>query len=254
MRPRIIPTLLLRDTYLVKGINFLEHKYVGDPINAVRIFSKMEVDELFFLDIDATNKGCITSLEFIKDIADECFMPFAVGGGIEDIYQVEDILKCGAEKVVINTSAYNNTDFISEASAVFGSQAIVVSVDVNFDGEKYNIHTNSGKVKRNRDLQLYIEEIEVKGAGEILLNSIHHDGLMNGFDTKLINNVSNLVNIPVIASGGCWKIQHIEEALNSTNIHSVSAASMFVFKGSRDGVLINYPSKRDLDILFERLS
>jgi cyclase len=254
IRPRIIPSLLLQDRGLVKGVNFSDYKYVGDPINAVRIFSKMEVDELLFLDIFATNENRTISLDLIQAIADECFMPFAVGGGITTIDQIEKLLKSGAEKVVINTYAYDNPDFVTRASEIFGSQAIMVSVDVKSEEGKYRIYTHSGKIEEEMDLFEYLKIMERKGAGEILLNSIDKDGTLSGFDIDLNSLASQLLDIPLVCCGGAWSINHIEEIIINTGVSAVAAGSMFVFQGSRDGVLINYPREEDLQKMFARIS
>ncbi|MBI21949.1 MAG: imidazole glycerol phosphate synthase subunit HisF [Chloroflexi bacterium] len=253
IRPRIIPSLLLRDKGLVKGINFSDYKYVGDPINAVRIFSKMEVDELIFLDIFATNENRTVSLELTQNIADECFMPFGVGGGIKNIEQIEKLLKCGAEKVIINTYAYDNPDFVTEASKIFGSQAIMISVDVKKEKGKYVVCTNSGQKDKKTDLLEYLKLLESKGAGEILLNSIERDGTLSGFDIELNSIASESLDIPLVCCGGAWSLSHIEEIIINTQVSAVAAGSMFVFQGSRNGVLINYPREEKLNDMFERI-
>jgi len=253
IRPRIIPALLLRDQGLVKGNNFSKHKYVGDPINAVRIFSKMEVDELFFLDIESTNKSSIISLELIQDIADECFMPFGVGGGIKNLDEIKSILKGGAEKVVINTAAYENPNLIKEASSYFGKQAIVVSIDYKVVNGKPIIFTNSGKKPRTLDLFDYVKLVEEEGAGEILITSIDREGDLGGFELEISKKVCEITKIPVIVHGGAWTIEDIFEIFKVNQPSAVAAGSMFVFKGSRDGVLINYPSRKILETLFKKL-
>ena len=252
-RHRIIPSLLLKNKGLVKGIKFSNHKYVGDPINAVRIFSTMEVDELFFLNIAANSSNSPIPFDYIQEIADECYMPFAYGGGVKSIKDIEMIIKSGAEKVVINTQAFADNNFIREASNIFGSQAIVVSIDVLVENKSFSIFSHSGQKRLDLDLEDYVKQVESLGAGEILITAIHRDGTMNGFDINLSKKIADLVQIPVIACGGCWTEEHIIDLLSKTKIHAVAAASMFVFHGSRDGVLINYLSNKKINKIHEEI-
>jgi cyclase len=250
MRPRVIPVLLLRGEGLVKGIQFKNHTYVGDPMNAVHIFNEKEVDELIFLDIIATQENRIPHLEYISQIADECYMPFTVGGGIKDVKQIREILSAGAEKVSINTTAMENPTLITEAANLFGSQSIVVSIDYKkpWLGSK-QVFTHSGSRGTKLNPVEWAVNVAEFGAGEILLNSIDRDGTMQGFDLETISQVSNAVNIPVIACGGAWKVEHFDEAVSS-GASAVAAGSMFVFHGRRRAVLISYPSQNEFDRVF----
>lgn len=250
--PRVIPCLLLKDLGLVKGINFNKHKYVGDPINAVRIFSEKEADELIFLDIRASKNQRIISLEFVEKIADECFMPFAVGGGIRTVeQQIRQMLYAGAEKVCINSADVENPLLIREASERFGVQSVIVSIDVKrglFGKSRVYIH--NGKKKTQYEPVAFAKKMEEMGAGEILINSINHEGLMDGYDLHLIKNVTDSVRIPVIASGGAGKINDFQAAVNEGNASAVCAGSMFVFYGPKRAVLITFPKRKDLGEVF----
>lgn len=252
MRPRIIPVLLLRGEGLVKGKKFRDYVYLGDPINAVHIFDEKEVDELIFLDITATREGRLPSLDYIAGIADECYMPFAVGGGIRSVEQMRAILQAGAEKVSINTAAVENPALISEAADRFGSQSVVVAIDVRKGwGSAYRVYTHSGATKTALDPVQWAKDAAERGAGEILLTSIDHDGTMAGYDIALVQSVSREVTVPVIACGGAGTIDHFDEAFR----HGASAAaagSMFVFHGRRRAVLISYPTEDELQNLLCR--
>ena len=248
LRPRVIPCLLLRGEGLVKGVRFKDFKYVGDPINAVKIFSEKEVDELLFLDISATAAQRIPSPEFIQTIADECYMPFGVGGGIRSVEDIRRLLSAGAEKVSINSAAIENPDLIREASEIFGVQSIVASIDVKrrWNGG-YRVYTRNGTRNTGLDPVKWAVEVEQLGAGEVLLNAIDQDGRMNGYDLKLIKAVTEAVNIPVIACGGAGKLQDLGDALHKGRASAVAAGSLFVFHGPKRAVLINFPSAEELD-------
>ena len=247
---RVMPCLLLKGLGLVKTIKFKEHNYIGDPINAVHIFNKKEVDELIFLDITASKEGRKPPLELIMKIADECFMPFAIGGGINSLKDMKTLLKAGAEKVIVNTAAYEKPDFIKEASETFGSQSLVVSIDVkkNFFG-KYDCYVKNGTKKIQKNPVEFAKEVQKLGCGEILLNSIDNDGVMSGYDLDLIKQVSKAVNVPVITCGGAGRLEHFKEAVNS-GASALAAGSMFVYHGPRKAVLINFPDRKELDNLF----
>ena len=249
--PRVIPCLLLKDLGLVKGINFNKHKYVGDPINAVRIFSEKEADELIFLDISASKNKRIISLEFIEKIADECFMPFAVGGGIRTVEQIRQILYAGAEKVCINSAAVENPLLIKEASERFGVQSVIASIDVKRGlFGKSRVYIQNGRKKTQYEPVAFAKKMEAMGAGEILIHSINHEGLMDGYDLDLIKSVSDAVGIPVIAGGGAGTIDDFQTAVNKGNASAVCAGSMFVFYGPKRAVLITFPKRKDLEGIF----
>lgn len=241
LQTRIIPALLLKNDALVKTVKFKNESYIGDPVNTVRIFNELEVDELVFLDISATNEGRKPNFKILKEIADECFMPLAYGGGINDFDDVKSIFNIGFEKVVLNSITHTNPDFISEVARHYGNQAVVVSVDVkkNMWG-KYEVYSHSGKVKTNKKLSEWIIELEKLGAGEILLTSIDREGTWTGFDLNMIKSVCNTVNIPIVAHGGAGKFVHITEVINAGNISAVAIGSMFVYQQKGMGVLINY--------------
>ena len=250
-RPRIIPVLLLMKKGLVKTIKFNNPRYLGDPINAVRIFNDLEADELVFLDILATLENRSISTELVRNLGDEAFMPFAVGGGIQSIQEIKELIQAGAEKVVINSYAQNDPDFILKASETFGSSSIIVSIDLkkNIFGN-YNIYTHSGSNKISADPWEYIELIESKGAGELLVSSINYDGTMSGYDISLIKKISSSVTVPVIGNGGAGKLKNFHEVVDLGGASAAAAGSLFVYHGSRKAYLINYPDKKDLYQLF----
>lgn len=246
-RPRIIPVLLLKGQGLVKTIQFGKTTYIGDPINAVRIFNDLQVDELVFVDITATKEGREVSVDLVRQLGDEAYMPFAVGGGIRSLQTISELLRAGAEKVILNTAAAKDANLIREAAASFGAQSIVASVDVkkNFFG-KYQVYTTSGTQKLTKDLIEYVQSLAAAGAGEIMLNSIEHDGMMNGYDIELIKKVSLAVDIPVVACGGASGLSDLKKAYIEGGASAVAAGSIFVYHGPRKAVLINYPTQKEI--------
>jgi imidazole glycerol-phosphate synthase subunit HisF len=245
--PRIIPILLLKGKGLVKGVKFKDHKYVGDPINAVQIFNTKQVDELFFLDITATLEKRIPPLDLVQKIADQCLMPFGVGGGIKTVDEAKSILNAGAEKVCLNTYALENPKLIEEISNVFGNQSVIVSIDIKKSlFGKIVVTTRNGSKNLKTDLQETLKIVQDSGAGEILLNNIDRDGTCEGYDLELLQSVCESISIPVIASGGAWEIEHLKEGLQKGKASAVAAGSMFVLHGKRKAVLISYPSKAEL--------
>jgi|WetSurMetagenome_2_1015567.scaffolds.fasta_scaffold00504_18 imidazole glycerol-phosphate synthase subunit HisF len=249
---RVIPCLLLRNNGLVKTVKFKKSTYIGDPINAVKIFNEKEVDELIFLDIDATKKGVEPSYDLIRNISSECFMPFAYGGGIRSLLQIEKIIKSGAEKIVINSNAFFQKNFVEEAVTHFGSSTIVVSVDVKKDLFKgYNVYVNGGTFNTGKNPVEYAKEIEERGAGEILINSIDRDGVMEGYNIGLIKSLSQSIKIPLIACGGAGQLDDFRSAVNDGGASAVAAGSFFVFQGKRRAVLITYPSYAEITNLFD---
>jgi len=252
IRPRIIPCLLLQGAGLVKGIHFKNHQYIGDPINAVKLFSEMEVDELILLDISATKENRILAPEVVSEIADESFMPFTIGGGIKSVEDIRILVNAGTEKVSINTYAVENPEFIKEASEIFGSQSIVVSLDVkkSWTG-KYHLYTNNGRVRSKWDPIDFAVEMEKQGAGEILINSIDRDGTMQGYDIAITKAISDAVNIPTIALGGAGKVSDIDKIIKEAKVSAAAAGSFFVFHGKKRGILINYPEKKELEIVYQ---
>lgn len=246
LQTRVMPCLLLKDRGLVKTIKFKKPEYVGDPINAVKIFNDKEVDEMVFLDINATLNGSKPQFEYITQIAGECFMPLAYGGGIRTIDEIREILFIGVEKVVLNTIAVENPVFVREAADTVGSQSIVVSIDVkkNLFG-KYVVYTHGARQKTTLSPLEHAINMEKMGAGEILINSIDQDGTMSGYDIDLIKIVSNALSIPVVACGGAGSVTDFEKAVKQGGADAVAAGSMFVFHGKHRAVLINFPA-RDL--------
>ncbi len=244
---RMIPCLLLRNKDLVKTEKFKKETYIGDPINAVKIFNEKEVDELIFLAIDASKNKKEPSYSIIKNIASECFMPFCYGGGVKSIDMIKKIIASGAEKVVINTAAHLDPNFIIEAVRIFGSSTIVVSIDVkkDFFGKK-KVHILSGRKNTKIDPITYAKNIEKLGVGEIMLNSIDNDGMMTGYDIELLESIAKSVFIPVIACGGAGKIEHFSEAINKGKASAVAAGSFFIYQGVRKAVLISYPAQKEL--------
>ena len=247
LKTRVIPCLLLKGRGLVKTVKFGSPTYIGDPINAVKIFNDKEVDELVFLDIEASKENRGPNFSLLKDITDECFMPLAYGGGISTLEQIKRLLNIGIEKVVINYAAYENPFFIKEAVRVFGSSTIVISVDVKagFFG-KQTVFVRGGDKNTKRDAVDYVRELEKLGAGEILLNSIDADGTMKGYDLDMISHISHSISIPLVACGGAGSIEDLRKA-RVAGASAVAAGSMFVFQGSNRAVLISYPSMGELE-------
>jgi cyclase len=248
LKTRVIPCLLLKGQGLVKTVKFKNPKYVGDPMNAVKIFNEKEVDELALLDIDATVGGKRPQIKLISEIASECFMPLSYGGGLRHLDDLKTIFNLGVEKVVINSYAIENPAFVEEAAELYGSQSIVVAIDVkkNLSGD-YGVFTQGGKRKTNLHPIEHAMEMERLGAGEIFLNSIDRDGTMDGYDIELIKKVTQSVSIPVIACGGAGKIEDFVEAVKKGGASAVAAGSMFVFHGKHRAVLITYPSIQELE-------
>lgn len=245
-RPRIIPILLLRDRRLVKGTRFENETYVGDPINAVKIFNEKEVDEIVLLDIDATVTGRSPDLRFIEEIASEAFVPLCYGGGVTSTQAMRDIFYAGVEKIAINHAAVHMPSLIEEASSLFGRQSIIVSIDVRRDflGRR-RVFTDRSREKTSFDPIEFAQKVEALGAGELLLTSIDREGTLSGYDLDLVKEVSRAVDIPVIASGGAGTLAHMAEALKA-GASAAGAGTMFVFHGPHRAVLITFPSPSDI--------
>jgi imidazole glycerol-phosphate synthase subunit HisF len=245
-RIRVIPALLIQDGGLVKSVKFRDYKYVGDPINAVKIFNEKEVDEIVILDISATASKKAPNVAVIKEMASEAFMPLGYGGGITRLEEIKELIAAGVEKVVLNTSAFENPKLVSEGATYVGSQSIVVSIDVkkNLWG-KYKVFVRNGSKNTNIDPVEYARQIQKAGAGELLLNSIERDGTFGGYDTELIRSVTKAVDIPVVAIGGAADVEDFAKAVQS-GASAVSAGSMFVFQLPHRAVLISYPAQKEL--------
>jgi len=247
MRLRIIPCLLLQNNGLVKSVRFKNHKYVGDPINAVKIFTEKEADEVAIIDIGATSERREPSIKLINEIVSEAFMPVAYGGGVSKMDHFKEIFYCGVEKVIVNKLAHTDPSIITDAAKLFGSQSIVLSIDVKksvFKG--YRVYTDNGKNDTGINPVDFAKKAVELGAGEILLNSIDRDGTYNGYDEKLISLVSHAVDIPVIALGGAGSVNDFKIA-KENGASAVSAGSMFVFKRPHQAVLISYPTQSELN-------
>lgn len=248
---RVIPTLLLREGGLVKTIKFSDERYVGDPINAVKIFNQKEVDELLLLDISASKNKAEPSFHEISEIVSEAFMPVGYGGGISKMSDIEMLFKIGVEKVILNSAFYSNGDLISQASKVFGSQSIVVSLDVKKDiWGNYKLYSYSGSKKEKIELNSALKRAQDLGAGELVINSIERDGTMNGYDNSLIRLVARELKIPIVALGGAGNIQHFADAIQH-GASAVAAGSMFIFQGVHRAVLISYTTSDDVQNYIE---
>jgi imidazole glycerol-phosphate synthase subunit HisF len=247
LRTRVIPCLLLRNESLVKTVQFNKYQYIGDPANTCRIFNELEVDELTFLDITASKESREPNYDLLSEIADECFMPVSYGGGISSLQTAEKILKLGFEKVVLNTAAIRNPQLISDIASSFGSQSVVVSIDVkrSFFGKK-QCRAMSGSFNSRQSPSEWAKRAEELGAGEILLTSIDREGSWTGFDLDLIREVTDVVSIPVIANGGAASVQDIGKAVKEGGASAVGLGSMVVFQKKGMGVLVNFPDEREL--------
>lgn len=248
LKTRVIPCLLLSHQGLVKTIRFKHPRYVGDPINTARIFNEKEVHELIFLDIDATVEKKKPSFDMISRIASECFIPFVYGGGIRSIEDMKKLYRLGVEKISINSYAAENPFFIRKCADEFGSQSIVVSIDVKktFLGT-HRVYTHGGRKGTGLDPEHFAIEMEKMGAGEIFLTSIDRDGTWEGYDIDLIKKVSGAVHIPVIACGGAGRIEDFSDAIKLGGASAVASGSMFVYQAKNRGVLINFPSQEELE-------
>lgn len=243
LRPRIIPCLLIQSGGLVKTMQFKSPRYLGDPINAVRIFNEKEADELIVLDIDATSELREPDLKMIKSLASECRMPLCYGGGIKTVDQANAIFSLGVEKIALSSAAITNPALITEIAHCVGSQSVVVVLDVKkkiFGG--YEIFINNGKVATNINPFEYAKRIEQLGAGEVVINSIDNDGMMKGYDLELVDRIRNSITLPLTVLGGCSKLEDFARLIGMYGIIGAAAGSLFVYKGALKGVLINYPS------------
>lgn len=246
LRPRLIPCLSIINNDLVKTTQFKKPKYIGDPVNAVKIFNTKGVDELCILDIRATENGKEPNFSLLQEIASEAFIPLSYGGGIKSVSQAKKIFQIGYEKVIINSEFYTNEQLIRDIVKFAGSQSVVISIDVKKKGNKHVCYLKSG----TKDTGLSVEEMLIKaqrlGAGEVIVNSIDNDGRMCGLDFDLVSKISKVVDMPVIIMGGAKNVSDFKTAIE-LGIHAVAASSMFVFYGPLKAVLITYPSDTELD-------
>lgn len=247
LRTRVIPCLLLKNESLVKTVKFKEYNYIGDPVNTVRIFNELEVDELMFLDIFASKENRNINFKILQDIANECFMPLSYGGNIKSLEDAKKIFGIGFEKVVINSNAFNNLKLINEIANYFGNQSIVGSIDVKksfWNGQK--IYSHHGKKQQNVNIVEWAKQLENAGIGELLITSIDKEGSWEGYDIELIKSVTDNVQVPVIANGGCGKIEHIEVAITQASVSACAVGSMVVYQKKGMGVLVNFPDRKQL--------
>lgn len=245
-RPRIIPVLLMDDRDLIKTVNFKDRTYLGDPVNAVKIFNRKGIDELAVLDIGATRNNREPDFEILKDIATEAFMPLACGGGITTVGQVKELLAIGYEKVVINTGLIENPLMVRQAVEMFGSQSIVASIDAKSIQGQYKCVVADGEKIVDKEPDVLAKEMEKIGVGEIFLNSVDRDGMMQGYDITLVRKVAEAVNIPVTAVGGAGSIHDLKDAIQNGKAHAAAGGSMFVYYGKLKAVLITAPSENEL--------
>ena len=244
LRPRIIPVLLYQDGGLVKTVKFKDPKYIGDPLNAVRIYNEKEADELIFLDIDSTVKNISPNYKLIERIANQARMPICYGGGIKTTDQAKKIFSLGIEKIALSSEALLNPSIITEIASKVGSQSVVIVLDIkrNLLG-RYGLYTHNGTKKSKVDLKIYVKNLYELGAGEIVINNIDRDGLMKGYDIDLVSYISSLTNLPITTVGGVGNVEHFQYILKKCDITGLGSGSLFVFKGKYKAVLINYPDK-----------
>lgn len=251
LAPRIIPCLLVHDKGLVKTVKFKDPVYVGDPINAVRIFNEKESDELMVIDIDATVHNREPNFKMIENLASVCRMPLCYGGGIKTVEQATRIFNLGVEKIALSSAAIENPKLVSDIAKEVGNQSVVIVIDVKkkmFGG--YDVYTHNGTKKAKVDLEKFILDLQSLGVGEIVLNSIDNDGVMKGYDLNLVDKVKSLINVPMTVLGGAGSLDDIKTLINRFGIIGCSAGSLFVFKGKYKAVLINYPKDSEKKQLF----
>jgi cyclase len=250
LKTRVIPSLLLRNGGLVKTFQFDKPKYVGDPINAVRIFNEKEVDEIVILDITATPEKREPNFELIKDLASQAFMPLAYGGGITNIQQIEKLFSIGIEKVVLDTIVGTQPELIKQAADIAGSSSVVVCMDVKSKlFGKPTVFNHGGKVDTKQDPVQFAQKVQALGAGELIFNSIDRDGMQKGYDLAMIQKIAQAIDIPLVALGGAGTLEDFRSAVDH-GASAVAAGSMFVFHGKHKAVLITYPEYKKLESLF----
>ena len=253
LRPRIIPCLLVKNKGLVKTVKFKDGKYLGDPINAVRIFNEKQADELMVIDIDATFNNNDPDYKMIENLASECRMPLCYGGGIKTLEQAQRIFSLGVEKIAVSSAAIQNPSIVSDIASKVGSQSVVVVLDVKkkmFGG--YDMYTHNGKISININPIDFAIKMEKEGAGEIVINSIDNDGVMKGYDLDLIDKVRNSISLPLTVLGGAGDLEDIGGLIQKYGIIGAAAGSLFVFKGKYKAVLINYPNWEEKDRLINQ--
>ncbi len=254
LRPRIIPCLLVRNKGLVKTVKFKDGKYVGDPLNAVKIFNEKEVDELILLDIDATAENREPDFELIRNIAIESRMPLCYGGGVKTVEHAKKIISLGAEKVAISSIALENRSIITEMAHAVGTQSVIVVIDVktkSFFG-KQEVVSHNGTKSTGLSPVDFAKQCEAAGAGEIVINSVDHDGMMDGYDLKLIKEIRQAVTLPLTVIGGASSLDDLSDLISKVGVIGAAAGSLFVFKGKYKAVLINYPNRIEKQTVLNR--
>jgi len=252
LRPRIIPVLLLKDNFLVKSVKFKKHVYIGDPLNAVKLFNDLKADELVFLDINASKNGTVVSFDLVKEIGEEANMPFSVGGGINSLAQIETLIKAGAERIIIGNEAAVNPEFISTAAKAFGSSTITVCIDVkkNLFGKEL-VYTLNGKKAYKYNVLDFAKLLEQNGVGELIVQSIERDGIMKGYDKELVKIISDQVTVPVVALGGAGSYAHLKDMYGFCKVRGLGSGSTFIYQSEMKGVLINYPTPKEKIMIYE---
>lgn len=249
LRYRIIPTLLLHKNGLYKTVQFStkKGKYVGDPINVIKIFNDKFVDEIIILDIDASKEGRGPDFQMIEKIASECFRPLSYGGGISNLDQIKELFKIGVEKIIINTALLHNASFLKQVSSIYGSQSVVAAVDIkkNIFG-KPKVFNSAKKKYVSENPKSYLHFLQNEGVGEIYLSFVDRDGMLNGYDIELINDLTSEIKVPVIVNGGAKSITDFVDVIKNTNVNALSAGSIFTFNGPHKAVLITYICYDDL--------
>ncbi|MCY6482885.1 imidazole glycerol phosphate synthase subunit HisF [Clostridium aestuarii] len=247
---RIIPCLDVKMGRVVKGVNFVNLKDVGDPVQVAEVYNKQGADEIVFLDITATHEGRKTMIDVVRRTAEKIFIPLTVGGGINSLEDIKNILRAGADKISINSSAIKNPDLIKEASDKFGSQCIVIAIDAKLRDDKsgYNVFVHGGRIDTNIDAVQWAKKVESLGAGEILLTSMDSDGTKDGYNSNLCNAICNAVNIPVIASGGCGKVEDFYDVFNKTNVDAALAASIFHYNQNTVSDVKKYLNNKNISV------
>ncbi|GAB5520012.1 MAG: AglZ/HisF2 family acetamidino modification protein [Rhodothermales bacterium] len=247
LQTRVMPCLLLKGRALVRTVRFKNPKYVGDPVNTIRIFNEKEVDELIFLDITATPERKEPPYALLEEIAAECFMPFTYGGGVRSLQQMERLYSLGVEKIALNTAALADPELIQRAAERFGSQSVVVAIDAKKTWRGYRVMTACGRQKTKRTPLDWAREAEWRGAGEILLTSIDQDGAMQGYDLALTESVSAAVQVPVIACGGAGSVEDFARVVHDAGASAAATGSLVVYQGPHRAVLINFPARDELE-------
>jgi cyclase len=252
LRPRILPSLLIHENGLVKTVNFKNPKYIGDPINAVKIFNEKEVDELAVFDIDATVLGKEPNYSLIERLASQSMMPLCYGGGVKTVEQAQRIFSLGIEKIALSSAVLQNPQLITEIADRVGAQSVIVVLDVKkklLGG--YEVYTHNGKKATGINPFKFVEEAQKLGAGEIVINSIDKDGVMKGYELDLIAKVREKISLPMTVLGGAGSLDDIEKVINQHGVIGVAAGSLFVFKGPYKAVLINYPTQLEKNKIFK---